>query len=373
MIKKDYYELLGITRTADGVAIKRAYRKLAIQFHPDKNPGDKAAEDRFKETAEAYEVLSHPDKRQIYDQFGHQGLEGTGFHGFSGVEDIFSSFGDIFEDFFGFGSRRGARSGPMQGGDLRYDLQIDFMEACFGVDKKINVSKTVSCHECSGMGVEHGHQPEVCPKCQGAGQIGHRQGFFTISTTCPYCQGTGAHISHPCKKCKGSGQNHEIKKLTVKIPAGVDTGIRLMIHGEGEAGQKGGPPGNLYVFLQVKDHDFFKRDGQNIVCQIPISMVHAALGLKITIPTLAGEEEVEIPKGIQSGQVFTLKGKGVSGVRSKRKGDQLVIFIVKTPQHINKEQEELLKKLATFDVSEKPAARSEPKQQKKKKKRGFFG
>lgn len=364
MIKKDYYVVLGLARQATGSEIKKAYRSLAMDFHPDKNQGDKEAEEKFKEASEAYEVLSHTEKRQIYDQFGHQGLEGRGFQGFSGMEDIFESFGDVFEEFFGFGggrSRRGARA--RKGADLRYDLEIDFKEACFGIDKKINVSKRASCEGCGGNGVQKGSAPQTCPKCQGAGQIGHSQGFFTISTTCPHCQGRGVYISNPCKECRGSGHTQATKKLSVKIPAGVDSGNRLMLQGEGEAGDRGAPSGDLYVILHVKKDDFFTREGKNILCQIPISMVQAALGGKIKVPTIHGEEEIEIPKGVQTGEHIVLRGKGMPGIRSKSKGDQALVFIVNTPQKLTRKQEELLKEFAGLEESDK----------KKKKKPGFFG
>lgn len=371
MIKKDYYEVLGLRRDAEEVEIKKSYRQMAVKYHPDKNPGDKSAEEKFKEAAEAYEVLSHPEKRQIYDQFGHRGLEGVGFTGFTGMEDIFESFGDIFEDFFGFSSGRGRHSRARAGADLRYDLEIDFMEACFGVEKQINVTRRVVCDACAGNGAQKGTQPQPCPKCRGAGQIAHSQGFFTISTTCPYCQGTGQHIPHPCSACRGTGQVNQSKKLSVKIPPGVDSGVRLLLNGEGEAGERGGPAGDLYVFLRVRPHDYFVRDGENIRTEIPISMVWASLGAKIKAPTIDGDEEVEVPKGTQSGDTMVLRGKGAVHLRTKHRGNQIITFIVQTPKNLTKEQEELLRQFAA--LSGKDELLKGADQGKKKKKRGFFG
>lgn len=366
-MKKDYYEILEVARNAEVVEIKKAYRRLALQFHPDKNPGNRDAEEKFKEASEAYEVLSSPDKRQIYDQFGHQGLQGTGFHGFSGVEDIFESFGDVFEDFFNMGSRRSRRTRAQKGADLRYDLEIDFMDACFGSSKQIHVVKAVSCATCKGSGAKKGTGPSTCSHCQGTGQVRHSQGFFTISTTCPACGGAGATINDPCTECRGHGLVRETKKLEVKIPAGVDTGIRLMIHGEGEVGERGGPAGDLYVLIHVRAHDFFVREGDDIGGLIPVSMTQASLGAKISVPTLKGEEEVEIPKGLQSGEHVVLKGKGVPNLRSGRPGDQVMTVIVKTPTHLTAAQEELLREFSHLEGGE------EISKDKKKKKRGLFG
>lgn len=371
MHKKDYYEILGVVRSASEVEIKKAYRTLAFQFHPDKNPENKEAEEKFKAASEAYEVLSDSEKRQIYDQFGHQGLQGHGFQGFSGVEDIFDSFGDIFEDFFGFSSRgqKGGRPRARRGADLRYDLEIDFMEACFGCEKKIQVVHHILCDACEGSGAEPGTKPTVCPQCGGGGQVRHSQGFFTISTTCSACHGQGTFIAHHCKKCHAQGRIKDSKKLNVKIPPGVDTGIRLMVGGEGEVGEKGGPPGDLYVFLAVKKHDFFERDGETIYCRVLVSMAKAALGGKIMVPTLVGEEEVEISQGAQAGSRLVLKGKGVASLRSRKLGDQIIILDVKTPTKLTKEKKELLEKILELEDEELSQASFESK----KKKRGFFG
>lgn len=371
MQKRDYYKVLGVTQNTDEAEIKKAYRQLALQYHPDRNPGNKEAEEKFKEASEAYEVLSDPQKRQIYDQFGHQGLQGTGFHGFSGVEDVFDTFGDIFEDFFGFQtSRRGggrsnrARKGP----DLRHDLTIDFLEACFGAEKQIQVSKNSPCVSCEGSGHKKGSRPIPCRQCGGMGQIRHTQGFFTISTTCPSCQGEGVMVSDPCPDCRGRGLVHHTKKLNVKIPAGVDSGIRLMIQGEGETGERGGVAGDLYVFIRVREHEFFVREGEHIRCPITIHMVQAALGVTLKVPTLKGEEEVEIPAGIQSGESILLRGKGVPSLRNHKPGDQIITVIVKTPTSLTEAQKELLKKF--LETSWEKNKKSEAP--KKSKKKGWF-
>jgi molecular chaperone DnaJ len=348
--KRDYYEILGVSRNAADTELKAAYRKLALKHHPDRNPGDKSAEEKFKEAAEAYEVLRDPRKRQIYDQYGHQGLEGSGFSGFGGFEDIFSSFGDIFEDFFGFGTRgRGGRSRSQRGADLRYDLSIGFMDAAFGVETNIDLDKHESCSRCEGHGIEPGTHAETCPQCRGVGQIGRSQGFFTIRTTCPHCRGTGQVIPHPCTQCGGSGQVLVHKTVSVKIPAGVDNNSRLRLAGEGQAGALGGPPGDLYVFIHVKSHDFFRRDDNDVICQIPISFIQATLGGTVVVPTLNGEKSLEIPKGTQFGDVFRFRGEGIPSLRNGRRGDQIIQVTIKTPTHISKKQEELLREFASLE------------------------
>ena len=347
--KRDYYEVLGVAKSASDNELKASYRKLALKYHPDRNPGDKAAEENFKEAAEAYEVLRDPRKRQIYDQYGHQGLEGSGFSGFGGFEDIFSSFGDIFEDFFGFSSRRGGRGRASRGADLRYDLSITFMEAAFGVETTIDLDKHETCDACQGSGIEPGTQAETCPHCRGAGQIGRSQGFFTIRTTCPHCGGAGQVIPHPCKKCNGKGQKKIFKKVSVRIPAGVDNNSRLRLSGEGEAGAMGGPPGDLYVFIHVKPHEFFRRDENDVICQIPISFIQATLGDRITVPTLEGEKSLDIPKGTQFGDVFRFRGDGIPSLRNGRKGDQIVQVTIKTPTNLSKKQEALLREFSKLE------------------------
>lgn len=349
--KRDYYEVLGVSRSASDNELKTAYRKLALKYHPDRNPGDKAAEDQFKEAAEAYEVLRDPQKRQIYDQYGHNGLEGSGFSGFGGFEDIFSSFGDIFEDFFGFGSRRRSGSRGQRGADLRYDLKLGFMEAAFGTEMKIDVEKAGVCPSCEGNGCAPGTYPETCGYCNGSGQATRSQGFFTVSTTCPNCRGRGQSIPNPCTECKGLGQVVVNKKVSVKIPAGVDNGSRLRLTGEGEAGAYGGPSGDLYVFIHVDEHDFFKRNQTDVICQVEISFIQAALGDKIKVPTLNGKKTLGIPAGTQPGDIFRFKEHGIPSLRSRRRGDQIVQVIVKTPTGLNKKQIALLKEFEKIETS----------------------
>jgi molecular chaperone DnaJ len=344
MIKKDYYEILGIGKQAPEEEIKKNYRKVAMQCHPDRNPGDKKAEERFKEAAEAYEVLSDGQKRAIYDQYGHAGLSNTGFQGFNGFEDIFSHFGDIFGDVFGFDNTRGrSRSHIRAGADLRYDLKISFMDAAFGSTTTIELEKLETCHECRGNGAAQGTSPETCRTCQGRGQVIQSSGFFTISSTCPHCGGSGRFISKPCSLCHGSGKETIKKSVQLKIPAGVETGSRLRLRGEGESGDHGGPSGDLYVFLHVEDHDLFVRSGVDIHCRIPISFIQATLGATIEIPTLEEKEKLKIPKGTQSGKNFRIKGKGIPHVRGYGRGDEIVEIFVQTPTNLTKKQEELLK------------------------------
>lgn len=348
--KRDYYEVLGVHRNADESSIKTAYRKLALQFHPDRNPGDKEAEEKFKEAAEAYEVLRDPNKRNIYNQFGHQGLEGSGFSGFGGFEDIFASFGDIFEDFFGFGRSRQSGSRIRRGSDLRYDMTLSFMEAAFGTETAIDVTKADVCPECNGSGCEPGTQPETCSQCRGTGQLSRTQGFFTVRTTCHACNGSGQMILHPCKHCGAAGQVAISKKVAVKIPAGVDTGSRLRLTGEGEAGQYGGPSGDLYVFIHVEPHEFFERNNNDVICRIPITFIQAALGGKVKVPTLTGEKSVEIKKGIQPGDLVRLRGEGIPSLRYGNRGDQIIQWDIRTPTHLNKKQEELLREFAKLET-----------------------
>jgi molecular chaperone DnaJ len=340
--KRDYYEILGVDRDADDNPIKAQYRKLALKYHPDRNPGDKEAEEQFKEAAEAYEVLRDPEKRKIYDQYGHDGLQGTGFAGFRGFDDIFSSFSDIFDEFFGFGG---------QGSDLRYDLAISFMEAAFGVEKEIDIEKLETCSGCQGRACEPGTSPENCRYCGGTGQISRSQGFFSIRTTCPQCQGQGKTIPHPCRECGGTGQVLREKKVSVKMPGGVDTGSRLRLTGEGEGGIFGGPPGDLYIYVRVEPHQFFKRDNHDVLCQIPISFVQAALGDTIDVPTLNGDKKLDIPKGTQPGDIFRFEGQGIPSLRGYGRGDQIIQVVVKTPTGLNKKQEKLLREFASIEAS----------------------
>jgi molecular chaperone DnaJ len=349
MAKRDYYEVLGVSRDSGADEIKKAYRKLALQHHPDRNKGDKGAEEKFKEAAEAYEVLSDLEKRQLYDRFGHDGLRQTGFTGFRDFDDIFSSFGDIFEEFFGFGARGSARSRVRKGADLRYDLNVDFMDAAFGLETEIEVTHHELCHDCSGLGTRGGVQPSVCSTCGGRGQVTRSQGFFTISTPCPTCQGSGTVITDPCETCRGVGRVLTTKKLSLRIPPGVETGSRLRLQGEGEPGEHGGPAGDLYVFLFVKPHKTFQRQDDNVIVRVPIRYTLAALGGEIEIPTLEGSEKLDIPRGTQSGQDFRITGKGIVHLRGRGRGDLIVIVGIETPQQVGKEEDELLRRLAELE------------------------
>ena len=350
--KRDYYEILGVARDVSKQELKKAYRKRAIKYHPDKNPDNKEAEDKFKEASEAYEVLNNDNKRQIYDQFGHRGLEGAGHSGPNGFEDIFSSFGDIFEDFFGFGSGGGRGNRVRRGSDLRYNLTIDFMEAAFGTQKTISIPRLSVCDECKGSGCEQGTSSETCSHCHGTGQFIQNQGFFKVKTTCPYCKGQGSIITNPCRRCRGAGRVEIARKVQVKIPAGVDVGSKLRLTGEGEASSSPeGPPGDLYVVINVKSHKFFQRDDTDIICAIDISFIQAALGDEISIPTLVGEDKLKIPKGTQYGDVFRLRGEGIASLRTGRRGDQIIKVIIKTPTRLNQKQIKLLKEFDRLDAN----------------------
>ena len=346
--KRDYYEILSVSRDCGDEEIKKSYRKLALKFHPDRNPGDKDAEESFKEAAEAYDVLRDPEKRQIYDRFGHEGLAGTGFRGFSGFEDIFSSFGDIFEGFFGFGSR-GGRTRARQGKSLRYDMELALEDAFHGKEEEITFHRLEACRTCNGSGAAPGSDPQTCGTCQGRGQVVQSQGFFQVSTTCPACHGQGEIISDPCPDCRGGGKIRVEKSINVKIPPGVDTGSQLRLRGEGESGEYGGPPGDLFVVIHVSEHPFFAREEENLICQIPISFVQAALGDTLTIPILGEKEghELVIPQGTQPGEVIKISGKGMASLRGYRKrGDLYVKIIVKIPEKTTPQQRELLEALA---------------------------
>lgn len=343
MEEKDYYQILGISRDASAEEIKKNYRKIAMQHHPDRNPGNKEAEENFKVASEAYEALRDPEKRQIYDQYGIEGLKGTGFTGFRGFEDIFSAFGDIFEDFFGFGRTFKPHAKSRSGADLRYDLRISFHEAAFGKETEIEIPKNVSCELCSGTGAKPGTSPAHCQNCEGTGQVTRSQGFFTISTTCAQCHGQGKYIPNPCKECRGVGRLRKNKKIHIKIPPGVDTGSRIRIRGEGQDGERGGPPGDLFLFIYLEPHDFFSRDGDDVISQIPISFAQAALGSEIEVYTLNAKRILTIPKGTESGEIFRLKGEGFPKLRGYGRGDQLVQVIVRTPKNLTRRQEEILR------------------------------
>jgi molecular chaperone DnaJ len=349
MAKRDYYEILGVARSATEEEIKKSYRKLALQYHPDRNPEDPDAEEKFKEAAEAYEVLHDAEKRGLYDRYGHEGLQNAGFQGFQGFDDIFSSFGSIFEDFFGLGGQQRGRRTARAGADLRYDLQITFEEAVFGTEKILEFEKVETCIQCLGKRTAPGTSPTTCSTCGGLGQVERRQGFFALRTTCPHCRGEGVMITEPCPACRGAGRVRAPKKLSVKIPAGVDQGARLRLTGEGEEGSRGGPAGDLYVIIHVTPHEFFERHGNDVHCQIPISFPQAALGADIEVPSLHGSQTLTIPRGTQTGETLHLHGCGVADVRSGRRGDQVVHVVVKTPTHLNARQEELLRELAALE------------------------
>lgn len=347
MAKQDYYELLHLKREATSEEIKVAYRKAALKYHPDRNPGNTEAESKFKAASEAYEVLSDERKREIYDRFGHEGLSGRGYHGPKDVEDIFSAFGSIFEDFFGFsGGGRGRTTRARRGADLQYELGLEFEEAVFGTEKEISFHRQVQCKACAGSGAHAGSKPQTCTTCGGHGQVRRSQGFFSVATTCPSCQGQGIVIADPCKKCRGRGVSSEKKKLTVKVPAGVDTGLRLRVSGEGEEGAKGGPAGDLYVVLNVKESATFVRDGFNVLIEQPIPMAQAALGCELLIQTLEGEKTLKIPAGTQPGHRITLPGEGIPHIRGVGRGDFVVQFRVDIPTKLTKEQKALLEKFA---------------------------
>jgi len=342
---RDYYEILGVSRDANEDEIKKAYRKRALKYHPDRNPGDKEAEGRFKEAAEAYEVLRNSERRRIYDLYGHDGLRGTGFTGFSGFEDIFSAFGDIFEDFFGFGGRRSRRTRIVRGRDLRYDLELTLEEAHTGKEEEIVFDKWGSCDTCSGTGITPGSEPGVCPNCHGRGEIVHSHGFFQIRTTCSTCNGNGQVIVDPCRRCNGRGKVKVERKVLVRVPPGVDTGTQLRIKGEGESGEYGGPPGDLFVVIHVKEHDFFVRDGNDLKCQITVSFVQAALGAELSIPVLGDNKErrITIRQGTQPAEIIRLKGEGMPSLsRGREYGDLFVQVMVKIPTRLSQRQRDLL-------------------------------
>lgn len=352
MTKRDYYEILGTARDASSEDIKRAYRQMALKYHPDRNPGNKEAEEKFKEAAEAYSVLIDPEKRSIYDRFGHEGLQGEGFRGFSGFDSsIFGDFEDILGNFFGFGDIFGTRRqrrtySPQRGRDLALELELSLGEAAFGVEKEVKLNRIEICPTCNGTGLRPGTEKSICPYCQGKGEVRYQQGFFVISRTCSHCGGTGKIITSPCDDCRGSGKVKKKKVLNIKIPAGVDNGTKLRLAGEGEAGDQGATRGDLYVIIRLKKHKFFEREGNDLYCQIAVSFTQAALGTTVEIPTLEKNELLQIPAGTQPSTVFKIKGKGIKELESSRKGDLLVKVNIKTPQNLTKDQKLLLQKFA---------------------------
>jgi molecular chaperone DnaJ len=357
--KRDYYEILGVTRTSSDTDIKSAYRRLAMKHHPDRNPGDELAEEKFKEAAEAYAVLADPQKRGLYDRFGHAGVSsaagaGPGFDPtvFSGFEDILGGLGDIFGfgDLFGGGRRRG---GPQRGADLRYDLEITFEESARGAETTIQIPRQENCDTCHGTGAAPGSSASACPQCHGQGQVRFQQGFFTVARTCPQCRGAGKVITKPCQTCRGAGRVSRERKITVKIPAGIATGQQLRLQGEGEGGSAGGPAGHLYVVVHVHEHAFFRRDGLNLYCEIPVNFTTVALGGEVQVPTLDGQETVKVPEGTQTGTTLRLKGKGMPDVSGRGRGDLFATVQVRTPRKLTREQRHLIEQLGDVLPKEK--------------------
>lgn len=353
MSKRDYYEILGVERDASDSQVKSAYRKLALKYHPDRNPGNDEAEERFKEAAEAYAILADKEKRTLYDRFGHAGVSGAGAGAGGGFDPtIFADFSDIFAglgDVFGFGDIFGGRrrrGGPQRGADLRYDLEITFEESATGAETTIQIPREETCETCSGSGAAAGTSPETCSHCRGSGQLRYQQGFLTVARPCPNCRGTGKTIAKPCQTCRGAGRITRERKLTVKIPAGIATGQRLRLYGEGEHGSNSGPPGDLYVVVHVREHPFFQREGDDLYCELPISFPTVALGGTVKVPTLNGNEELHIPGGTQTGDRFRIRGKGMPNVSGRGHGDLHVIARVSVPKKLTKEQKHLLEELA---------------------------
>jgi molecular chaperone DnaJ len=364
MAKRDYYEVLGVSKGASEKDIKKAYKRLAMKYHPDRTKGDKSLEEKFKEIQEAHEILTESQKRAAYDQYGHAGVDPNrgGGQGGAGFGDIFD---DVFGDIFGGGAGR-RRSAARQGSDLRYNLEMTLEEAVRGKEMKINVPTLVSCEVCHGSGARKGSKPTTCPTCHGSGQVQMRQGFFAVQQTCPTCSGKGKIINDPCPACSGKGRKEKTKTLSVKIPAGVDTGDRIRLSGEGEAGENGAPAGDLYVQVHVKDHPIFQRDGNNLYCEVPLSFTRAALGGDIEVPTLDGKVKLKITAETQTGRMFRLRGKGVKSVRSGSIGDLMCKVVIETPINLTSRQKELLEELDSSMGQGKEAAKYRPKED------GFF-
>jgi molecular chaperone DnaJ len=348
--KRDYYSILGVPRGASVDDIKKSYRQIALKFHPDRNPGDREAEERFKEAAEAYEVLHDPEKRRLYDLYGHEGVSSTGFTGFRDFGDIFRSFSDIFEDMFGLGGGMGGMGGggprPQAGTDLRYDLTLDFLDAALGTEVTVEVPRVVNCRTCGGSGAKPGTRRIPCPQCHGRGVVSRSHGIFQITTTCPRCQGLKEFFAEACSACNGEGRQREKKKIKVKVPPGMDSGTHLVMPGEGNDGTHGGPPGDLYIVLAVRPHEVFHREGYDLHLEVPISFVQATLGTRLTIPTLKDSRELAIPPGTQPGETIRLKGEGVPYPKGSRRGDLLVQVRVVVPRRLTPRQQHLLDELA---------------------------
>lgn len=373
MAKRDFYEVLGVARGATAEEIKKAYRQKAKELHPDRNADDPDAESRFKEVNEAYEALKDPEKKAAYDRFGHAAFEGGSGAPRGGRQghpqgDFASAFSDVFEDLFGDFMGRGGgggRSRATRGSDLRYNLRVTLEEAYTGVHKAITLPSSVACDACHGTGAEGGAEPVACPTCSGMGKVRAQQGFFTVERTCPTCGGAGQIVKNPCRACGGAGRVQKDRTLSVNIPAGVETGTRIRLSGEGEAGLRGGPPGDLYLFLDVADHPIFQRDGLNLYCRVPVSMVNAAMGGEVEVPTIdGGRAKVSIPAGTQTGDQFRLRGKGMSQIRSAARGDMYIQVAVETPVNLTKRQQELLRQFEA--EAEKGEAKSSPESE------GFF-
>jgi molecular chaperone DnaJ len=373
MTKRDYYEVLGISNGSSDQDIKSAYRKLALKYHPDRNQGSKDAEEKFKEAAEAYAILADPDKKHLYDRFGHSGLgsAATGSSGFdpsifTGFEDILGGLGDVF----GFESASGGRGrgGSVRGSDLRYDLEITFKEAANGTETSIQIPRQEQCDSCNGTGAAPGSKPKTCTQCQGHGQVRYQQGFFAVARTCSHCRGAGAIITSPCQDCRGAGRTQKERKIKVKIPPGIATEQRLRLSGEGEGGAAGGPPGDLYVVIYVQDHRFFQREGDDLFCEIPISFPTATLGGEITVPTLKGTESIKIPEATQAGATFRLKDQGMKNVNGRGTGDLFIKIRIDVPKTINSEQRKYLEKLS----SSLPKDQFEPTLRSNQETKGLF-
>jgi molecular chaperone DnaJ len=358
--KRDYYEILEVARTATDTEIKSAYRRQAMKFHPDRNPGNKIAEEKFKEAAEAYAILADAEKRSLYDRFGHAGVKSAAGAGAGFDPTVFQEFGDFadilgtmfgFGDLFGGGGRR--RGGPQRGADLRYDLEISFEESARGAETTIQIPRQENCETCDGSGAAAGSQPSTCPQCRGQGQVRFQQGFFTVARTCPQCRGAGKVITKPCQTCRGAGRVAKERKITVKIPAGIATGQQLRLQSEGEAGSAGGPAGHLFVVVHVQEHEFFRRDGMNLFCEIPVNFTTVALGGDVQVPTLDGPETVKVPEGTQTGTTLRLKGKGMPDVGGRGRGDLFATVQVKTPRKLTREQRKIVEQLAEALPKEK--------------------
>lgn len=369
MAKRDYYSVLGVGKNATDEEIKKAYRKMAMKYHPDRNPGDKQAEDKFKEVGEAYDVLGDRSKRDAYDRYGHAGVDGMGGMGgmgggpgagAGGFGGFAEAFGDIFGDIFGGGGSRGGANQVFRGADLRYAMEVTLEQAANGYETEIRIPSWENCTTCKGTGAKAGTKPQTCGTCHGQGQVRMQQGFFSVQQTCPTCHGSGKVVKDPCEACDGAGRIKKTKTLQVKVPAGIDDGMRIRSAGNGEPGTNGGPAGDLYVEIRIKEHSVFKRDGDDLHCEVPISMVTAALGGTIQVPTLGGSAEIELPEGVQPGKVFRLRGKGIKGIRAQMPGDLYAHITVEVPVRLTDKQKQMLRELdqSLSDAKHSPQTRS---------------